>query len=54
MPIGQQSVEVPALPWITEWDAAQFPPAPSIDQHGAALREEFASSAADPTAARDA
>jgi len=54
MPIGEKSVEVPALPWITEWDAAQFPPAPSIDQHGAALREEFASSAADPTVARDA
>jgi crotonobetainyl-CoA:carnitine CoA-transferase CaiB-like acyl-CoA transferase len=54
MPIGEKSVEVPALPWITEWDAAQFPPAPSIDQHGAALREEFASSAGDPTAARDA
>jgi crotonobetainyl-CoA:carnitine CoA-transferase CaiB-like acyl-CoA transferase len=53
MPIGEKSVEVPALPWITQWDAAQFPPAPSIDQHGAALREEFASSDADPTVARD-
>ncbi len=41
MPVDQKSVEVPALPWITEWDAAEFRPAPGVDQHGAALREEF-------------
>jgi crotonobetainyl-CoA:carnitine CoA-transferase CaiB-like acyl-CoA transferase len=42
MPVGGKSVEVPALPWITEWDAAEYPAAPAIDQHGKALREEFA------------
>ena len=42
MPVGGKSVEVPALPWITEWDAAEYPPAPAIDQHGQALRAEFA------------
>jgi biotin carboxyl carrier protein len=31
MPVGGKSVEVPALPWITEWDAAEYPPAPAID-----------------------
>lgn len=54
MPVGQQSVEVPALPWITEWDPAEFRQAPGIDQHGAALREEFASPAAARSAAQDA
>lgn len=41
MPVGTNSLEVPALPWITEWDSEAYPPAPDIDQHGHALREEF-------------
>ncbi len=41
MPVGTKSLEVPALPWITEWDSEAYPPAPDIDQHGHALREEF-------------
>jgi crotonobetainyl-CoA:carnitine CoA-transferase CaiB-like acyl-CoA transferase len=53
MPVGQQSVEVPALPWITDWDAAEFRSAPGIDQHGAALREEFSAPAVARTAAQD-
>ncbi|MEY3666349.1 MAG: hypothetical protein RLZZ153_2531 [Pseudomonadota bacterium] len=41
MPVGAKSLEVPALPWITEWDSDEYPPAPAIDQHGDSLREEF-------------
>jgi crotonobetainyl-CoA:carnitine CoA-transferase CaiB-like acyl-CoA transferase len=43
MPVGAKAIEVPALPWITEWDTEEYPPAPAIDQHGDALREEFGS-----------
>jgi itaconate CoA-transferase len=42
MPVGSRQVEVPASPWRTDWDAECFAPAPSIDQHGARIREEFA------------
>jgi crotonobetainyl-CoA:carnitine CoA-transferase CaiB-like acyl-CoA transferase len=42
MPVGLHGVEVPATPWIGEWDRASFPPAPRIDEHGAAIRREFA------------
>ena len=42
MPVGSRVLEVPALPWITEWDTAQYRPAPRLDEHGEALREEFA------------
>jgi len=54
MPVGAKAVEVPALPWITEWDAAEYPPAPAIDQHGPALREEFAAPAVAKPAPQDA
>lgn len=43
MPVGGKSLEVPALPWITEWDTDEYPPAPAVDQHGDTLREEFGS-----------
>ena len=43
MPVGSRQVEVPALPWATDWDAAEYPAAPAVDQHGAAIRAEFAS-----------
>mgnify|MGYP001430183088 CR=1 FL=1 len=46
MPVGNKAVEVPALPWITEWDASGFRPAPAVNQHGARLRDEFAARAA--------
>ncbi len=42
MPVGDRTVEIPAPPWTTGWDADRFPPAPVLDQHGAALRAEFA------------
>ena len=42
MPVGTHEVEIPATPWGQEWDGASYPPVPALDQHGAALREEFA------------
>lgn len=42
MLVGGKTVDMPALPWRTPWDAAQFPPAPRLDEHGARLRAEFA------------
>ncbi len=41
MAVGTRALEVPALPWVTEWDAPQYRPVPRLDEHGAALREEF-------------
>ncbi len=41
MPVGQQRARLPALPWQVEWEDADYPPAPRIDEHGAALRAEF-------------
>jgi itaconate CoA-transferase len=48
MPVGPRSVQVPALPWSSEWDGEAYPPAPAIDQHGAAIRAEFSGAAAAP------
>ena len=42
MPVGPRSVEMPALPWASEWDGETYPPAPRIDEHGPKLRREFA------------
>jgi crotonobetainyl-CoA:carnitine CoA-transferase CaiB-like acyl-CoA transferase len=44
MPVGQQSARVPALPWQVEWEDAEYPPAPRVNEHGQALRAEFADS----------
>jgi crotonobetainyl-CoA:carnitine CoA-transferase CaiB-like acyl-CoA transferase len=41
MPVAGRQAWLPAPPWITEWDAGAYPPAPALDQHGAALRREF-------------
>lgn len=43
MPVGEQSIEVAALPWITEWDPSSYRPAPAVNQHGEAIRAEFSS-----------
>jgi crotonobetainyl-CoA:carnitine CoA-transferase CaiB-like acyl-CoA transferase len=43
MPVGEQSIEVAALPWITEWDPPSYRPAPAVNQHGEAIRAEFSS-----------
>ncbi len=42
MPVGQRQVEMPAIPWVSEWDSGDFAGAPALDEHGAALRQEFA------------
>lgn len=41
MGVGPRSVDVPALPWASEWDPEGYRPVPALDQHGAALRAEF-------------
>lgn len=46
MPVGERTLEVAALPWITEWDPPSYRAAPLINQHGAAIRAEL--SAASP------
>ena len=42
MTVAGRTVDIPALPWSQDWDADTFPPAPELDAHGAALRQEFA------------
>ena len=41
MPVSGRSVQMPATPWASEWDAENYRPAPTVDQHGAAVRAEF-------------
>lgn len=41
MPVNGRSVQVPALPYSTEWDADSYPAAPRINEQGIALRAEF-------------
>lgn len=41
MPVHGRMAEVPALPWITEWEDETYREAPALDAHGAALRREF-------------
>ena len=41
MPVGDRMVEVPASPWATGWESDVFAPAPTLDQHGPAIRAEF-------------
>jgi itaconate CoA-transferase len=41
MTVGSRQVDVPATPWIGEWDRDTFAPAPDVDQHGQAIRAEF-------------
>ena len=48
MPVGHQVVKMPALPWQVEWESPSFPPAPAVNAHGQALRQEFAASAPAP------
>jgi crotonobetainyl-CoA:carnitine CoA-transferase CaiB-like acyl-CoA transferase len=43
MPVHGESTEMPAIPYASEWDDAEFPPAPGIDEQGAAIRAEFGS-----------
>jgi len=41
MTVAGRSVELPALPWGVEWEAAEFAEAPALDAQGAAIRAEF-------------
>ena len=41
MVVNGRPVDVPTLPWGTEWDTATFDEAPALNAHGRALREEF-------------
>ena len=42
MPVGDRLVDVPASPWAVEWEGAGFAAAPALDEHGPAIRAEFA------------
>lgn len=44
MRVNGHHADVPALPWITDWDDEGYPEAPALDAHGSALRTEFANS----------
>lgn len=41
MAVGAATLQMVAPPLRTEWDAAELPAAPALDQHGQALRAEF-------------
>ena len=41
MPVGEETLEVAALPWITEWDLSSYRPVPAVNQNGDAIRNEF-------------
>lgn len=41
MLVNGRPADVPATPWITEWDADNYASAPCLNQHGGALRAEF-------------
>ena len=41
MPVGDRAAEVPAPPWRMAWDEDTFPRAPTVDEHGAAIRAQF-------------
>jgi crotonobetainyl-CoA:carnitine CoA-transferase CaiB-like acyl-CoA transferase len=41
MQVDGHAVHIPATPYVTPWDAAEFPPVPHVGQHSALLRAEF-------------
>ena len=41
MQVHGRSFQVPALPYLTEWEGASYPAAPCVDEQGVALRAEF-------------
>ncbi|WP_198083462.1 CaiB/BaiF CoA-transferase family protein [Variovorax sp. E3] len=42
MKVNGHQVQVPATPYLTEWDDESFAPVPAIDQHSKRIRGEFA------------
>jgi itaconate CoA-transferase len=51
-PVGTRSADVPASPWIHEWDSDTFAGVPAIDEHGAAIRREFGAAVSEPVPAK--
>jgi itaconate CoA-transferase len=41
MPVGDAAIEMVAPPVRAEWDTGRFAAAPTLDEHGAAIRREF-------------
>jgi crotonobetainyl-CoA:carnitine CoA-transferase CaiB-like acyl-CoA transferase len=41
MTVDGRPAQIPATPYRTEWDDEAYPPAPRIDEHGPAIREEL-------------
>jgi itaconate CoA-transferase len=41
MEVAGRIVQIPATPYVTEWDDGAYAPAPGIDSHGPAIREQF-------------
>ena len=39
MPVNGHVVELPAIPYITEWDDDSYPSIPGVDEHGDAIRD---------------
>jgi itaconate CoA-transferase len=39
MPVNGGTVELPATPYITEWDDESYRPIPGVDEHGDAIRD---------------
>jgi crotonobetainyl-CoA:carnitine CoA-transferase CaiB-like acyl-CoA transferase len=39
MPVNGQMVELPAIPYITEWEDESYRPIPGVDEHGDAIRD---------------
>jgi itaconate CoA-transferase len=53
MPVSASSVDVPAIPWSSEWDSDSYRAAPAVDEHGVAIRAEFGAPGPQPTPATD-
>ncbi|NBQ78463.1 MAG: CoA transferase [Betaproteobacteria bacterium] len=43
MPVGEQWIEVPALPWRVPWEAQRYRKAPRIGEHSDLIRRDVAS-----------
>jgi crotonobetainyl-CoA:carnitine CoA-transferase CaiB-like acyl-CoA transferase len=39
MPVNGRVVELPAIPYVTEWDDESYRPIPGVDEHGDAIRD---------------
>jgi hypothetical protein len=39
--VGANMVQIPSVPYQTPWSPGHYRAAPTVDQHGAAIRREF-------------